>query len=52
MELALRQLRLVYPSYEEARAKLSEILKYSGKGTLKDNTVKSAIQRGRKARMR
>ena len=52
MELALRQLRLVYPNYYEARAKLSEGLKYSAKGNLKEDTVKSAIQRGRKTRMR
>ena len=52
MELALRQLRLVYPNDDEARAKLSEALKYSAKGNLAENTVKSAINRGRKARMR
>ena len=52
MELALRQLRLVYPNYDEARAKLSEALKYSAKGNLAEDTVKSAIYRGRKTRMR
>ena len=52
IELAARQLQLAGLSREEAIAQLSKALRYSAKGSLKENTVQSAIQRGRKARMR
>ena len=52
MELAWRHLQHLGLNHDEAVGTLSQALKYSGKGTLKENTVRSALRRGRKARMR
>lgn len=53
MEIVEQHLKgLGYGSLEEIRAKMSRALRYSAKGCLSESTIKSAIQRGRKARMR